>query len=42
MIKCIFLKADQLMDNLHRKTLNNIFKINQQPQFLLILEEKIE
>jgi len=42
MINCIFLKVDQLMDNLHKKMLSNLFKINQTPQFLLILEEKIE
>lgn len=42
MIKCIFSKVDQLMDNLHKKMPSNIFKINQLPPFLLMLEEKIE
>jgi len=30
------------MDNLHKKMPSNLFKINQTPRFLLILEEKIE
>lgn len=42
MIKCIFLRVDQLMDSLHKKMLNNMHKINKVLQFLLMSEEKIE
>jgi hypothetical protein len=42
MIKCMFLKADQLMDNLLKRMLINTFKINQRLQFQLTSEEKIE
>lgn len=38
----MFLKADQLMDNLLKRMLINTFKINQRLQFQLTSEEKIE